>query len=89
MMTLSQEEKGLPQKISDDIIALILEENLKPGDKLPNEIILSQRLDVGRSSLREAMKLLTSRNIVTVRQGSGTYIAASPGMVESPWIYFH
>ena len=84
MMTLSQEEKGLPQKISDDIIALILEENLKPGDKLPNETILSQRLDVGRSSLREAMKLLASRNIVTVRQGSGTYIATSPGMVEDP-----
>ena len=83
MMTLSQEEKGLPQKISDDIVALILEENLKPGDKLPNETILSQRLDVGRSSLREAMKLLASRNIVTVRQGSGTYIAASPGMVEA------
>ena len=51
MMTLSQEEKGLPQKISDDIIALILEENLKPGDKLPNETILSQRLDVGLSIL--------------------------------------
>lgn len=84
MMTLSQEEKGLPQKISDDIIALILEENLKPGDKLPNETILSQRLDVGRSSLREAMKLLASRNIITIRQGSGTYIAASPGMVEDP-----
>ena len=49
MMTLSQEEKGLPQKISDDIVALILEENLKPGDKLPNETILSQRLDVGSS----------------------------------------
>ena len=61
MMTLSQEEKGLPQKISDDIVALILEENLKPGDKLPNETILSQRLDVGRSSLREAMKRLSKR----------------------------
>ena len=84
MTILSQEEKSLPQKISDDIIALILEENLKPGDRLPNETILSQRLDVGRSSLREAMKLLASRNIVTVRQGSGTYIAASPGMVEDP-----
>lgn len=35
MMTLSQEEKGLPQKISHDIIALILEENLKPGDTPP------------------------------------------------------
>lgn len=84
MMTLPQGEKSLPQKISDDIIALILEENLKPGDKLPNETILSQRLDVGRSSLREAMKLLASRNIVTIRQGSGTYISASPGMVEDP-----
>ena len=61
MMTLSQEEKGLPQKISDDIVALILEENLKPGDKLPNETILSQRLDVGRSSLREAIDRKSTR----------------------------
>ena len=84
MMNLSSEEKSLPQKISEDIIALILEENLQPGDKLPNETILSERLNAGRSSIREAMKLLASRNIVTVRQGSGTYIATSPGMVEDP-----
>ena len=64
MMTLSQEEKGLPQKISDDIIALILEENLKPGDKLPNETLLSQRLDEGRSSLREAKQFLSFCYIV-------------------------
>ena len=41
MMNLLSEEKSLPQKISEDIIALILEENLQPGDKLPNETILS------------------------------------------------
>ena len=62
----------------------ILEENLQPGDRLPNETILSERLNAGRSSVREAMKLLASRNIVTIRQGSGTYIASSPGMVEDP-----
>ena len=84
MTNLSSEEKNLPQKISEDIIALILEENLQPGDKLPNETILSERLNAGRSSVREAMKLLASRNIVTIRQGSGTYIASSPGMVEDP-----
>ena len=84
MMNLLSEEKNLPQKISEDIIELILEENLHPGDKLPNETILSQRLNAGRSSIREAMKLLASRNIVTIRQGSGTYIASSPGMVEDP-----
>lgn len=60
-------EKSLPQKIAEDIIAFILEENLKPGDKLPNETVLCQRLNVGRSSLREAMRALASRNIVTIR----------------------
>ena len=82
MMNLLSEEKSLPQKISEDIIALILEENLQPGDKLPNETILSERQNARRSSVREAMKLLASRNIVTIRQGSGTYISSSPGMVD-------
>ena len=84
MMISSSEEKSLPQKLSEDIIAFILKENLQPGDKLPNETVLSERLNAGRSSVREAMKLLASRNIVTIRQGSGTYIASSPGMVEDP-----
>ncbi|MFR0907818.1 MAG: hypothetical protein ACLSGO_09360 [Lachnospiraceae bacterium] len=30
------------------------------------------------------MKLLASRNIVTIRQGSGTYVASTPRMVEDP-----
>ena len=77
-------EKSLPQKIAEDIIAFILEENLKPGDKLPNETVLYQRLNVGRSSLREAMRALASRNIVTIRQGSGTYIASSTGVADDP-----
>ena len=34
-MHLLSEEKSLPQKISEDIIALILEENLQSGAKLP------------------------------------------------------
>ena len=77
-------EKSLPQKIAEDIISFILEENLKPGDKLPNETVLYQRLNVGRSSLREAMRALASRNIVTIRQGSGTYIASSTGVADDP-----
>ena len=70
-MISSPEEKSLPQKISEDIITFILEEKLQPGDKLPNETVLSEHLNAGRSSIREAMKLLASRNIVTIRQGSG------------------
>lgn len=84
MTNLSQDEKNLPSKVADDIINFILEEKLVAGDKLPNETILSERLNVGRSTIREAMKILVSRNIVTIRQGSGTYVASSTGIVTDP-----
>lgn len=83
MMNIS-DEKSLPEKLSDDIVSFILSEGLKPGDKLPNESILSEKMGVGRSSIREAMKLLASRNIVTIRQGSGTYISSTPGIIDDP-----
>lgn len=84
MMNFESDERNLPQKISEDIISFILNEHLQPGDKLPNEAHLAKELNIGRSSLREAMKLLASHNIVTIRQGSGTYVASSPGVVDDP-----
>ena len=84
MMNFESDERNLPQKISEDIISFILNEHLQPGDKLPNEAHLAKELNIGRSSLREAMKLLASRNIVTIKQGSGTYVASSPGVVDDP-----
>ncbi len=77
-------DQGLPEKLADKIIQLILDEGLEQGDRLPNEAILVERLGAGRSSVREAVKLLQSRNIVRVRQGSGTYVASNPGVVEDP-----
>ena len=77
-------DQGLPEKLADRIIQLILDEGLGQGDRLPNEAVLVERLGAGRSSVREAVKLLQSRNIVRVRQGSGTYVASNPGVVEDP-----
>lgn len=90
-MHLLSEEKSLPQKISEDIIALILEENLQPGDKLPNETILSERLNAGRSSVREAMKLLASRNIVTIDPSGFRYLYCllSRNGGGPSWLYLH
>ena len=48
----NSKEKTLSQKVADRIIKYILDENLQPGDKLPNETIMCQRLNVGRSSLQ-------------------------------------
>lgn len=78
------EDKPLSSKLSEELLNYIRSENLKPGDRLPNESILAKKMGVGRSSIREAMKLLASRNIVTIRQGSGTYISQTPGMVDDP-----
>ena len=44
----------------------------------------TERLNVGRSSLREAMRALASRNVITIRQGSGSYVSATPGMIDDP-----
>lgn len=76
--------QSLPQKLAEAIIRFIVQENLKPGDKLPNEVLMAQSLKVGRSSVREAMKILASRNIIEVRQGSGTYVSNRPGVCDDP-----
>ena len=75
---------SLPEKLSQDIILYILNNGLKAGDKLPNEAGLAQILGAGRSSVREAVKLLTSRNVVEIRRGDGTYVSPKHGVAEDP-----
>lgn len=47
---------------------------LKAGDKLPKEADIAQKLGVGRSSLREGIKILNAYGVVESRQGEGTFI---------------
>lgn len=66
-------------KLSDAIVlqleARILEGTLKPGERLPPERELAQRLDVSRPSLREALQKLETLGLVETRQGGGTYVS--------------
>lgn len=81
---MAEADRGLPEQLSKRIVQLILDEKLEQGDRLPNEAELVRCLGAGRSSVREAMKLLASRNIVQIRQGSGTYVSSNPGVVDDP-----
>jgi len=63
--------------IVSQITALILEGDLKVGDKLPSERDLCERFGVGRNSVREAVRALESANLVATRQGEGTFVVAN------------
>ena len=55
---------------------MIVSGELRPGDRLPREKELSERLGLSRSSLREAIKALSLIRILDVRQGDGTYVTS-------------
>jgi DNA-binding FadR family transcriptional regulator len=77
--------KVLPERVAQQIIDLIISRNLKSGDKLPNEFELGALLNVGRGTVREAIKLLVARNVLIIERGKGTFISKHPGMVDDPF----
>ncbi len=51
-----------------------VEQVYMPGDKLPNENVLSEELGVSRTTLREAIRTLVSEGLLVVRRGRGTFV---------------
>ncbi|MFI6597877.1 FadR/GntR family transcriptional regulator [Nonomuraea sp. NPDC050536] len=60
----------------DKIKQMILSGELTPGDRLPKEADLAERLGLSRNSLREAVRALALINVLDVRQGDGTYVTS-------------
>ena len=78
------EKQTLGEKTAQMLLEMIQKEGFGPGDKLPTEAELVESLGVGRNTVREALRILMSRNIVTIRQGSGTFISEKKGVVDDP-----
>jgi GntR family transcriptional repressor for pyruvate dehydrogenase complex len=62
------------QVVVDQLLELILTGKLRPGDQLPSEPELMRRLEVGRSTVREALRTLAARNLIEVRPGRGSFV---------------
>jgi len=74
----------LSEKVANNVKNLIIDNELQPGDKLPNEIQLAKILNVSRSTVREAIKILVSRNILEIKRGKGTFVCEKPGIATDP-----
>jgi GntR family transcriptional regulator, transcriptional repressor for pyruvate dehydrogenase complex len=61
-------------EIVNQLRNMISSDGLKSGDKIPSERELSERLKVGRSSVREALRALELLGLIETRRGEGTFI---------------
>lgn len=64
----------LSHQIIVQLSRMIREGQLRAGDRLPAERELAKRLDVSRTSLREALRVLEQSGVIATRQGGGTYV---------------
>ncbi len=65
----------LSQSVADNILSMItIEKRFSVGDKLPNELDLSEELNVSRTTLREAIRILVALDILEIQRGKGTYV---------------
>src|SRR5919197_2236878 len=74
MTTRHRDRRPLPLVLGDELRALVREE-LQAGAQLPTESEISTRYQVGRSTVREALKTLEQDGLIEVRHGRGRFVA--------------
>ncbi len=72
----------LPQVVARRLQQMILDGELKPGDLIPSQRVLSQQFDISRASLREALLTLETLGLIRTEPGRGTFVAA--GQPQEP-----
>lgn len=65
---------GLTAQIKGEVLRVMTERRLKPGDRLPAERELAALLGVSRPSVREATRVLQAEGRLNVRHGAGVYV---------------
>lgn len=80
-----QDKISLSEITAEKLLNYVVENSFEQGERLPCERHLCSILDVGRSTMREAVRMLCSRNILNVKHGAGIFVADNPGLTEDPF----
>lgn len=79
---LPLKRKNLADEVAGRLQQLICSSQYSVGQQLPTEPELMQQFGVGRSTIREAVRLLVNAGLVRVQQGLGTFIISQQAMAE-------
>lgn len=74
----------ISEEVANNLKTMIIDGDIKVGERLPAEQELAQTFNVSIRSIREAVKSLVSCNILEVRRGVGTFVCATPGVSNDP-----
>ncbi len=75
----------MPVRLRDTLVEVFRSEGMKPGDRVPSESEIAERFGVGRSTVREALKLLEYEGLVQVNPGLGRFLTSlSVAAVDRP-----
>jgi GntR family transcriptional regulator len=77
------DQRPLYAQASAALRKLVQGNGYAPGDRLPSEIELSQRLGISRPTLREALHQLEEEGAIVRRHGVGTFVAESQPVIEA------
>lgn len=81
-------QERTPDNVAAKLEQLILDGVIKPGQLLPSERRLCDKLNVSRASLREGLRVLRSKGIIDTRQGRGSVVAQLlPQRDDSPLMH--
>jgi len=82
----------LSEAAIEQIKGLIVRKDMQPGDKLPSERYLVEALNISRTSIREALRMLEIMGLVEVKPGKGVYVKELTGDLFFPlssWLSTH
>lgn len=71
-------DRTLSDRVYESVLSMIVEAEIPVGAKLPTEHVLSERLEVSRPVLRQALKQLREDGVIVSRQGSGSFVQRRP-----------
>ncbi len=89
MIPQPPEGKRLSDQVAHQIRLYIQEHRLMPGDRLPTELVLAERLGVSRAAVREATKGLESLGLVETAPRRGLRVGRLDFSRVAPWLQFH